>query len=67
MKINVNKILSILAEREMTRSEAAIACGLCRPNMSTVLTRGTCSERTAGKLAKGLGVDVAEIMEEVKQ
>lgn len=67
MKINVNKILSILAEREMTRSEVATVCGLCRPNMSTILTRGTCSEKTAGKLAKGLGVDVTEIMEEVKQ
>lgn len=63
MRINVSKIVSILAEREMTRAEAAKACGLCRPNMSTILTRGTCAEKTAGKLAKGLGVDVTEIME----
>lgn len=67
MRINVNKIVSILAEREMTRAEAASVCGLCRPNMSTILTRGTCAEKTAGKLAKGLGVDVTEIIADKKE
>lgn len=62
-----SKLKALMFEHEMTRAEAAKVCGLCRPNMSTILTRGTCAEKTAGKLAKGLGVDVAEIVEEVKQ
>lgn len=64
MKINVSKIKAILAERSMTRAELASACGMCRQNVSTILTRGTCEPKTAGKIAKGLGIPVEEIMKE---
>ena len=64
MKINVHKIKLILAEMEMTRSDLAAKCGISRQNISTILTRGTCEPKTAGKLAKGLGVPLAEIVEE---
>ena len=65
MKINATKIKLILAERGMTRSELADACGISRQNLSTILTRGTCELKSAGKIAKGLGISVAEILEEV--
>lgn len=64
MKINVNKIKVILAERGMTRTELAICAGMSRQNISTILTRGTCELKTAGKIAKGLGIPVTEIMKE---
>lgn len=62
MRIDVNKIKLFLAEREMNRTELASACGLSRQSISTILTRGTCEPKTAGKIAKGLGIPVAEIM-----
>lgn len=64
MKINVHKITVILAEKEMTRSIFAAQSGVSRQSVSTILTRGTCEPKTAGKLAKALGVDVAEIIKE---
>ena len=35
-----------------------------RIERSTIIRRGTCEPKTAGKLAAGLGVPVAEIIEE---
>ena len=64
MKIDVYKIKVILAEKEMTRSALAGLCGISRQNISTILTRGTCALKTAGKLAKGLGISVAEIIKQ---
>lgn len=64
MKINAHKIKLILAEMDMTRTDLAAKCGISRQNISTILTRGTCAPKTAGRLAKGLGVPLAEIVEE---
>ena len=64
MKINTHKIKLILAEMEMTRSDLAAKCGISRQNISTILTRGTCEPKTAGKLAKGLGIPLDEIVKE---
>lgn len=64
MKINAHKIKLILAEMDMTRTDLAAKCGISRQNISTILTRGTCAPKTAGRLAKGLGVPLTEIVEE---
>lgn len=64
MKLNTTKIALILADRELTRAALAEKCGISRQNISTILTRGTCEPKTAGKLAKGLGIDPAEIIKE---
>lgn len=64
MKLNTTKIALILADRELTRAALAEMCGISRQNISTILTRGTCEPKTAGKLAKGLGIDPAEIIKE---
>ena len=64
MKINTAKIKMILAERGMTRGELADCCGICRQNVSIIMARGTCEPKTAGKIAKGLGVPVDEIVKE---
>ena len=63
MNINVIKIEILLAERGMTKAALADNCGVSRQNISTIIRRGTCEPRTAGKLAAGLGVDVADILE----
>ena len=63
MKISATRIETILAERRMTKAALADSCGVSRQNVSTIIRRGTCEPRTAGKLAAGLGVDVADILE----
>lgn len=63
MNINVIKIETILAEKGMTKAALADSCGVCRQNISTIIRRGTCEPKTAGKLAAGLGVAVSEIVE----
>jgi len=67
MFINTFKIEAKLAELELTRVELADRCGISRQNISTIIRRGTAEPKTIGKLAKGLGVDVTEILEGGKQ
>jgi DNA-binding XRE family transcriptional regulator len=64
MKIDKQKILLLLAQRGLTKAALAELAGIARQNISAILERGTCNTVTAGKLAKGLGVPVAEIVKE---
>ena len=66
MKLDVIKILRILATQGMTKSELATRAGVSRQQISTIMGRGTCAPRTAGRLAAGLGVSIDEIMKEVQ-
>ena len=63
MNINAIKIETLLAERGMTKKDLAVECGISRQNISTIVRRGTCEPKTAGKLAAGLGVLVTDITE----
>lgn len=63
MKISALKVETLLAERSMTKAALAERCGISRQNVSTLIRRGTCEPRTAGKLAAGLGVEVGDIIE----
>ena len=62
MTINTTKIESILARQGVTKATLAERCGISRQNISTIIRRGTCEPRTAGKLAAGLGVPVEDIL-----
>ena len=64
MTINTIKLETLLAERGMTKAALAAQSGISRQNISTVIRRGTCEPKTAGKLAAGLGVPVADIIKE---
>lgn len=64
MTINTVKLETMLAERGLTKAAYAANCGISRQNVSTIIRRGTCEPKTAGKLAMGLGVPVAEIIKE---
>ena len=63
MRINSLKIEMMLAERAMTKTELAAVCGISRQTISTIIRRGTCETKNAGKLAAGLGVPVTDIIE----
>lgn len=64
MVIDRLQIERSLAEKGMSKSELAEKCGVSRQNISTILGRGTCEPKTVGKLAAGLGVTVAEIVQQ---
>ncbi len=53
-----------LAEKGWTQTELAANCGISRQSINTIIRRGTCEPKTAGKLADGLGVPVADIIME---
>lgn len=65
MKLDIMKIVRMLAELGMTKTELASKSGVSRQQISTIIGRGTCSPKTANKLAAGLGIPVGEIMKEV--
>lgn len=64
MTINTQRIETLLAERGLTKAAYAANCGISRQNVSTIIRRGTAEPKTVGKLAAGLGVPVADIIEE---
>lgn len=64
MTINTTRLETMLAERGLTKAAYAANCGISRQNVSTIIRRGTCTPVTAGKLARGLGVPVADIIKE---
>ena len=66
MKLDVMKIALILAELGMTKTELSERSGVSRQQISTIMGRGTCTPKTAGKLAAGLGISVSDIMKEVQ-
>jgi len=66
MEISTVRIETVMAEQGMTKTGLAARSGVSRQNISTIIRRGTCEPRTAGKLAAGLGVPVADILPEVK-
>ena len=64
MNIRPQWIETTMAERGLTKKALAEHCGISAQNISTIIRRGTCEPRTAGKLAAGLGVPVSEIIKE---
>lgn len=65
MNISARRIEEILAERGMTKSDLACRCGVSRQNISTIVRRETAAPKTVGKIAKGLGVPVTDILKEL--
>lgn len=64
MKINRLKLDALQAEQGLTCGQVAEKAGMSRQNFSTVRVRGTCTAVTLGKIARALGVDPLEIMEQ---
>lgn len=63
MYVKSKRIEILLAEQGLTKAELSGRCGISRQSISTIIRRGTCEPRTAGKLATGLGVPLTAIVD----
>lgn len=64
MKISRRKIEIMQARKNMPTKQLTELSGISRENFSATVRRGNCRPETAGKIARALGVDVTEIMED---
>ena len=67
MRIDRIKLITEMARQDITSIRLAEKSGVSRVTVSALRCGKTCTSETAGKIARALGVDVTEIMEEVKQ
>ena len=63
MNISKRKIDLLMASRGISLVALSKISGISRQNLSTIKLRGTCRPETAAKLARGLGVEVIELVE----
>ena len=63
MKISRSKIEIELARKMMNTADLSRENGIAFQTLNTALRRGACKPKTAGAIAKALGVDVAKITE----
>lgn len=64
MQISDKKVKIALANGCLTITQAAERAGLSRQRYNILLNQKRVTPRAAGLIAKGLGVDVTEIIEE---
>ena len=64
MKINKAKLEIAMARAELNRNTLAEKAGMPIPTICNVYSRGTCKPATAGRIAKALGCDITEIIEQ---
>ena len=62
IKIDSARISLLMAEQEQTQTSLASLCGISRQSICNILARGTAAPKSVVKLAKALGVPVAEII-----
>lgn len=63
MRIDKQKLNVILAEKGLTMGEAAKKSGLSRGRFTLIVNSETLRPKTVGKIAKGLGVQIEEIID----
>lgn len=64
MKISKSKLEIAMARAELNRNTLAEKAEIPIPTVCNVYTRGTCKPATAGRIARALGVDVTEIIDQ---
>lgn len=64
MKISRDKIDLVMSRRQFTVTQLSKSYGVSRARMNVILNSVKISPVTAGRLAKALGVDVTEILED---
>ena len=62
MKLDLFAIKLLIAEREMKLVELAKKMGCSRDGLHQILRRGSCTPKTAGRLAHALDVPVEAIV-----
>ena len=66
MNINVSNLNLALARAEMNRRDLSKRCGVHESTLSKIYRgKSKPSPKLMGKIAKGLGVDVADLIERV--
>ena len=63
MKIKKEKLIDFLDQEQITQAQLASAAAISRKTLSYIMYGKNCKPVVAGKIAKALGVDVAEIIE----
>lgn len=63
MRIDRIKLVTELIKQEMTQKQLAEKAGVSRVTVNGIKSGRSCSDETAGKIAKAFGVDVTEIIE----
>lgn len=63
MRIDRVKLIAEMARQDLSTLSLAEVSGLSRGTITGVRSGKSCSKGTADKLAAGLGVDVADIIE----
>lgn len=64
MRIDRFKLVSELMHLEMTQKQLAEKAGVSRATINYVKAGKSCSDEVGRKIAKALGVDVTEILED---
>lgn len=62
MKLDVNKVNAVMAEKLFSVKRLTEESGLAEPSVSKAIKGNNCTHITAGKIAKALGVKTIEIM-----
>lgn len=64
MKISAEKVIVLMATNLINPYDFCAKAGFSYQTYRNLLRKKTCKPATAGKVAKALGVDVAEIIEQ---
>lgn len=64
MKLSRKKVELAMARAELNRNQAAEKAGMSIPSYCAAISRESCKPATAGKIARALGVDITEILED---
>lgn len=64
MRIDRVKLITEMARRDLKVQELAEKAGISRMTVTAVRGGKSCSANTAGHIARALGVDVTEILQE---
>lgn len=64
MRIDRVKLIAEMARQDMTVNTLVEKSGVSRMTITSVRSGKSCSDQTAAKISKALGVDIREIMKE---
>lgn len=67
MRIDRVKLITEMARQNVKVKDLATKAGVSRMTITAIRGGKSCNQNTALHVARALGVDVAEIMEEAKQ
>lgn len=67
MRIDRIKLIAEMARKNLKVKDLARLAGISRMTVTAVRGGKSCTSSTAAHIARALGVDVTEIMEEAKQ